>query len=121
LELDYGELQDLDVFNIASYNDMWGQELDEPLIAIKHVPIKDSTVAFLGANQKTLRITLDGKKTNLIKFNINPEMKETLNVNGQVLYATIIGKCNLNHYMGNVTPQILIEDIEITRKAQWDF
>ena len=121
LELDYGELQDLDVFNIASYNDMWGQELDEPLIAIKHVPIKDSTVAFLGANQKTLRITLDGKKTNLIKFNITPEMKETLNANGQVLYATIIGKCNLNHYMGNVTPQILIEDIEITRKAQWDF
>lgn len=121
LELDYNLLQDLDIFNIASYNDMWGQELDEPLIAIKNVPIKTETLSILGSNQKTIRINLDGKKTSLIKFNASDELKDKLNPNGGVLYATIIGKCDLNHYMGSVTPQIKIEDIEITRTTKWDF
>lgn len=121
LELDYQDLKDLDVFNIASYNDMWGQELDEPLIAIKNVPLKEGTISFLGTNQKTMRIVLDGKKTTLIKFNASDELKSLANPDGGILYATIIGKCNLNHYMGNVTPQIFIEDMEITRKVQWDF
>lgn len=121
LELDYQDLKDLDIFNIASYNDMWGQELDEPLIAIKNVPLKEETISFLGTNQKTMRIVLDGKKTTLIKFNASDELKSLANPNGGILYATIVGKCNLNHYMGNVTPQIFIEDMEITRKVQWDF
>lgn len=121
LELDGTQLTDLDIFNIASYNDMWGQELDEPLVAITNIPLKDGTIAFLGSNGKTLRISLDGKKTNLIKFNISDELKEHLNPDGGVLYATVIGKCDLNHYMGNVTPQIKIEDIEITKVQKWDF
>lgn len=121
LELDYNLLQDLDIFNIASYNDMWGQDLDEPLLAIKNVPIKEETMSILGANQKTIRINLEGKKTNLIKFNATDELKDKLNPNGGTLYATIIGKCDLNHYMGLVTPQVKIEDIEITRATKWDF
>ena len=121
LELDYSLLQDLDVFNIAYYNDIWGQDLDEPLIAIKNVPVKSDTLALLGSNQKTVRISLDGKKTNLIKFNTSDELRAALNPNGGILYVTIIGKCNLNHYMGNITPQIFIEDMEITKTVKWDF
>ena len=121
LELDYNLLQDLDIFNIASYNDIWGQDLDEPLLAIKNVPVKSSTLSLLGANQKTVRISLDGKKTNLLKFNASDELRAALNPNGGILYVTIIGKCNLNHYMGNVTPQIFIEDMEVTKTVKWDF
>ena len=104
LELNGSELTDLDIFNIAAYNDMWGQELEEPLVAITNIPLSDNTVSFLGTNGKTLRINLNGKKTSLIKFNISDELKEHLTPDGRILYATIIGKCDLNHYMGNVTP-----------------
>lgn len=121
LEIDYQDLKDLDVFNIASYNEMWGQELEEPLIALTNIPLKENTISFLGSNGKTLRINLDGKKTNLIKFNISDNFKDEVNPDGGILYATIIGKCDLNHYMGNVTPQIKIEDIEITKAIKWDF
>ena len=34
---------------------MWGQDLDEPLLAIKNIPIKDETLSVLGANQKTIK------------------------------------------------------------------
>ena len=121
LEIDYQDLKDLDVFNIASYNEMWGQELEEPLIALTNIPLKENTISFLGSNGKTLRINLDGKKTNLIKFNISDNFKDEVNPDGGILYATVIGKCDLNHYMGNVTPQIKIEDIEITKAVKWDF
>ena len=121
LEIDYQDLKDLDVFNIASYNEMWGQELEEPLIALTNIPLKENTISFLGSNGKTLRINLDGKKTNLIKFNISDNFKDEVNPDGGILYATVIGKCDLNHYMGNITPQIKIEDIEITKAVKWDF
>jgi len=83
---------------------MWGQELEEPLIALTNIPLKENTISFLGSNGKTLRINLDGKKTNLIKFNISDNFKDEVNPDGGILYATVIGKCDLNHYMGNVTP-----------------
>lgn len=121
LEINYEILEDLDVFNIASYNDMWGQDLDQPLIALTNVPLKEGTFSFVGQNQKTLRINLENHKTTLIKFNVSDGLKELLDPGIGILYATIIGKCDLNHYMGNVTPQILIEDIEITRATKWDF
>ena len=34
---------------------------------------------------------------------------------------TAIGKCSLNYYMGNVTPQVMLEDFEIVRQTKWDF
>ena len=32
-----------------------------------------------------------------------------------IITLTAIGKCSLNHYMGNVTPQVMLEDFEIVR------
>ena len=121
LEIDYSQLSDNEIFDIASNNNIWGQGLDEPLIAIKNIKVDSDSIAFLGQNGRTLRITLPEKRTNLIKFNIKEEDKFALEPNGGVLYITAIGKCELNHYMGNTTPQIILEDFEITRRQKWDF
>lgn len=121
LILDGRMINDNEIFNIASYNDIWGQELSEPLIAIENIPLNADTIHFLGANQKTLRINLEGKKTNMIKFNISDEDKAVLDPNGGVLTATIIGKCDMNYYMGTATPQIKIEDFEINKRMLYDF
>ena len=33
----------------------------------------------------------------------------------------VIGKCNANEWNGNVNPQLLIEDWEITGQSKYDF
>lgn len=122
LILDWNKINDNEIFNIASYNDIWGQQLDEPLIAFTNIPVSSNNIAFLGANERTLRITHPERKTNMIKFNLKDNDKIALAPpDGGFLTLTIIGKCDLNHYMGNVTPQIKIEDYEITNRVMWDF
>lgn len=121
LELDYSQLNDNEVFNIASNNDIWGQNLDEPLLAIKNIVVNKDNLAFLGSNERTLRINLPDKKTNLIKFNLKDTEKMMLEPEVGNLTLTVIGRCELNYYMGNVTPQIMIEDFEIVKRVKWDF
>ena len=122
LILDWNKINDNEIFNIASYSDIWGQQLDEPLIAFTNIPVSSNNIAFLGANERTLRITHPERKTNMIKFNLKDNDKIALAPpDGGFLTLTIIGKCDLNHYMGNVTPQIKIEDYEITNRVMWDF
>ena len=121
LILDWNKISDNEIFNIASYNDIWGQQLDEPLIAFTNVPVNKDNIAFLGANERTLRITLPEHKTNMIKFNMKDDQKTLLDPGDGTLTLTVIGKCDLNHYMGNATPQIKIEDYEIMKRVIWDF
>lgn len=122
LILDWNKINDNEIFNIASYNDIWGQQLDEPLIAFINIPVSSNNIAFLGSNERTLRISHPERKTNMIKFNLKDSEKALLAPpDGGYLNLTVIGKCDLNHYMGNATPQIKIEDYEITRKVLWEF
>lgn len=121
LILDWDKLSDNEIFNIASYNDIWGQQLDEPMIAFTNILVTKDNIAFLGSNERTLRITLSEKRTNMIKFNIKDAEKTLLDPGEGVLTMTVIGKCELNHYMGNATPQIKIEDYDIVRRSAWDF
>ena len=57
----------------------------------------------------------------MIKFRVKDEEKEALDSQGGTITLTAIGKCALNHYMGSVTPQVLLEDFEIMKRTKWDF
>lgn len=121
LEVTTEQLSDNEVFAIGSNADIWGQGLDEPLIAITNIKIDNNSIQYMGQKKDTLKLTFPGRKTSMIKFHIKEEDKLTLDPQGGTLILTAIGKCALNHYMGNVTPQILLEDFEIIRRSKWDF
>lgn len=121
LEVTAEELTDQEVFAIGSNADLWGQGMDEPLIAITGIKIDSDGINYIGQNKDTLKLTFPNRKTSMIKFHVKEEDKILLDPNGGTLTLTAIGKCNLNHYNGNVTPQILLEDFEITKRTQWDF
>ena len=121
LEVSADQLTDQDVFTIGNNAELWGQGLDEPLIAITDIKITKDSVQYLGNDKKTLKITFPGRKTNMIKFHMKDEEKELLNAQEGTLTLTAIGKCTLNHYNGNVTPQIMLEDFEIVNRKRWDF
>lgn len=118
--IDYSRLNDSLVFEIANWAELWGQNLEEPLIAIEHVVADGDTFSLLGANQKTMRISVPEQRTNFIKFNLKDEEREELQ-SYESLNMNIIGKFVLNHYMGTVSPQIQIVDYEIKKQMKWDF
>ena len=95
--------------------------MEEPLIAITNIKIRKDDIQWLGTDKKTLKLTFPGRKTNMIKFHVKEEEKELLNPQEGILTLTAIGKCSLNHFNGNVTPQIMLEDFEINKRMKWDF
>ena len=121
LEVSASQLTDNEVFAIASNNDIWGQGLEEPLIAITNIRLTADDIHYMGERQNTLKLTFPGRRTSMLKFNIKEEEKEKLDPGDGTITITAIGKCSLNHYMGNVTPQVMLEDFEIVRQTKWDF
>ena len=121
LEVTMDQLSDSEVFAIGSNADLWGQQMDEPLIAITDIKLNKDTIQFIGSNKDTLKITFPNRKISILKFRIKEEEKMMLEPNGGILTITAIGKCALNHFNGNITPQILLEDFEITNRQKWDF
>lgn len=121
LEVTTEQLNDTEVFAIGSNADLWGQGLEEPLIAITDIKINADSIQYLGSDKKTLKLTFPGRRTSMIKFHIKDEEKELLDPQDGALTLTAIGKCTLNHFNGNITPQVMLEDFEITNRKKWDF
>jgi single-stranded-DNA-specific exonuclease len=121
LEVEADQLSDNEVFSIGSNTDIWAQGLEEPLIAITNIKLSADDIHYLGERQNTLKLTFEGRKTTMIKFNVKEEEKAMLDPGDGTITITAIGKCNLNYYMGSVTPQVLLEDFEIVKQTKWDF
>ena len=108
-----------DVVTIASYKHLWGQKVEEPLIALEKLRLTDANVSFIGRLGKTLRIDTD--KYSIIKFYVTDEEKEALTPNGETWTANLIVTCDKNEWNGRVTPQFKLMDIEIVSKDKWVF
>lgn len=119
---DVSELTDSIVYEIANYNDIWGQNLKEPLILINNVRVTKNALRFMGSNGKTMRIDIPNSKISFIKFFIKDEEKEELDPaeNGYLL-LDIIGTFQKNVFNGYVSPQIQIEDYEIVKRVDYYF
>ena len=121
LEVTADQLNDNEVFAIGSNSDIWGQGLEEPLIAITNIRLTADDIHYMGEKKNTLKLTFPGRRTSMLKFNIKEEEKEILDPGSGAITITAIGKCSLNHYMGNVTPQVILEDFDIVKQTKWDF
>lgn len=121
LEVTADQLNDNEVFAIGSNSDIWGQGLEEPLIAITNIRLTADDIHYMGEKKNTLKLTFPGRRTSMLKFNIDEKTKDILDPKDGTITITAIGKCSLNHYMGNVTPQVMLEDFEIVKQTKWDF
>lgn len=106
-----------DIMEIGRLIPLWGQEVDEPLIAIEHINVTANNIALM---KTTLKITLPNG-LECIKFRSSQEEYDTLFTPEGCITINIIGTCGINNYFGNKTPQILIEDYEIVDKKDWYF
>ena len=102
------DISDL-IYNIASYEDIWGQQNNEPLIHIKDINITKSDIRIMGAHQDTLKIEKFGIA--YMKFHAKDMIEELDKYNE--IKLEVVGRANLNEWGGNYTPQIFISNYQI--------
>lgn len=110
-----------DILDIANLKSVWGQGVEEPLIAIERIKINKENVRLMSADKNpTLKITLPNGMS-LIKFRSSNEEYEKLCSELGCITINVVGKCERNIWNGIVNPQIIIEDYEIIGKTEYYF
>ena len=110
-----------DIVEIAELKSLWGQGVDEPLIAIERINVYNGNITLMSPDKSpTLKITLPNG-TSLIKFKSSQEEYEKLHSEIGCITINIVGKCERNIWNGIVSPQIIIEDYEIVGEQKYYF
>jgi single-stranded DNA-specific DHH superfamily exonuclease len=106
------ELTPETILSIGSLSKYWGKGIEEAYIAIKNVKITNGSKTLMSADRNpTLKIIVNSIPC--IKFRCKQDEFNTLAPNEYTsTIVDLVGKCNLNEWMGNITPQILIEEYE---------
>lgn len=106
-DLEVGFIQTID-----SYQDLWGQGLAEPLVAIENIIIKRSDAHVQGKNFDSIAFTINDIKYVLFKL---PETDELLTWasswedDDSEITINVVAKVSLNAYQGVYTPQCMIK------------
>ena len=105
------------ITELANFKDIWSQQNNEALIYIKDLHFTREDVQIMGRNQDTIKIIKNG--ISYMKF-FAKDMIEELNQYDEIKME-VVGKANLNYWNGTVTPQIFIENYQITEDKLTDF
>ena len=109
-----------DIIEIAELKSLWGQGIDEPYIALENIKVTNNNIILMSPDRNpTLKITLSNG-TSLIKFKSSQEEFESLKTDGMII-LNIIGRCERNVWNGKISPQIIVEDYEITKMVEYYF
>ena len=88
----------------------WGQANPEPVIAVEGMRVKRTDISIIGSNSDTIRFTYNGIV--YLKFKANDLINKLKDIHDDML-INIVGRANVNRWGGRITPQILIDDMEI--------
>ena len=109
------------ILDIADMSDYWGSEIDEALVAINGLKVTKEMVEIYRKSTNTIKISLSNG-VSIMKFNADEELCEKLTTqNTGCIELDVVGKCNANEWNGNITPQIFIEDYNITDSSKYYF
>ena len=110
-----------DILDLANLKSVWGQGIEEPLIAIERIKIGNDNIRLMSADKNpTLKITLPNGMS-LIKFKSSQEEYESLCTKLGCVTINIVGRCERNVWNGIVSPQIIVENYEIVGKTEYYF
>lgn len=116
---DINMINENDIYEIADFNYLWVQDVEEPLVAIENIRITNETIKFLGSGGNTLRISAND--IGFLKFNLKPEEKAVLDPGGGYYVMDVVGRCARNIFNNTTSPQIQIEDFRIRKRQNYYF
>ena len=102
------DIEDL-IIDITEHEDIWGQGNPEPFIHIRDINITKNDIQIMGKTQDTVKITKFGIA--YMKFHAK-DMIEQLGKYDEIKLE-VVGRANLNEWMGRYTPQIFISNYQI--------
>ena len=105
------------VTDLARLEDIIGQGIEEPMLAIENISLTKEQFEIFGKNEDTISFMIDEIK--YIQFRCkegNPLynwLQDAWSEDDSITFH-IVGKPSINEYNGVRTPQIIIEDVEVT-------
>ena len=110
-DLDIGFIQTID-----KHQDLWGQGLSEPLVAIENITIARPDVHVQGKNLDSIAFTVNDIKYVLFKLDESDELLNWASAwedDGKEMTINVVARVSLNEYKGIYTPQCMIEEYTI--------
>ena len=98
------------IFALMEHDDIYGQHNNEPLISITNLNVTPMEIRVMGKNKDTIKIEKNGIAYMFFKCTKRQEEFEQYNE----MTISLVGKPNINNWMGNITPQIFVTDFEIS-------
>ena len=103
------------ILDIGELN-IYGQEIPESLVVVEDICLRPEMITLMSPDKHpTLKIQIGN--ISAIKFKSSQEEYEEFCGEDKVL--TIVAKCNINEWQGNVSPQLIIEDFKL--REEWIF
>ena len=97
------------IYDITEHEDLWGQSNPEPLIHIRDINITKHDVQVMGKSADTVKIVKFGIA--YMKFHAKQMLEDLAKYD--VIKLEVVGRANLNEWMGQYTPQIFISNYQI--------
>ena len=97
------------IYDITKYEDIWGQHNNEPLIHVKDINITSKDVRVMGKNSDTVKIEKFG--VTYMKFHAKDFLNDLSKYDN--IKLEVVGRGNLNEWMGSYTPQLFISNYQV--------
>ena len=97
------------ITEIGENQQIWAKGNEEPYIVIKDIILDPSEIQVIGGNKDTVKFHACG--IDFLKFK-DEEFIEKLKSTKEIK-LTVLGRANINEFMGSVTPQLMIEDYDL--------
>lgn len=110
-----------EILELGSMKNLWGQNVDEPLIAVENVAVTKDMITLMARDRNpTLKIQLPNGVT-CIKFKSSEEELDSLFSENGCVTINLVGKAEVNKYFNSVTPQLIIQNYEIINRQEYYF
>ena len=98
------------ILDMSKYDKLWGKGLDQPMYAVEQLEINLSDAQTIGKTESILKFAVNGIE--FIKFSDIGSLLD-LKIDSKTAVLNVVGKTGLNSWRGNLTPQFVIEAVEI--------
>lgn len=115
---DANDFNSNDILKIAELENIWGQGIEKPLVAIENIKVHSGDLKLM--KETTMKITLNNN-VSLIKFGSNEEEYNSLYSELGCVTINVVGECKANIWNGLVSPQIEIKEYEIVGTEEYYF
>lgn len=103
--------------DIGHHEDLWGGNNPIPIISVRQVHLDSNEITIQGKNKDSIKFDVNGVACVMFRCK---EVIEKLRVYPH-LTLNFVGKANLNKWMGRVSPQLIIDEIEIEEDNLMEF